>query len=185
MGGGGVRLRWREEIHPSWIDCPVLYLDATASLSVAERWLGPITPLADVQAAAPHMTLVQVHDRTFGYGAVIAPAGAVSGNPARANQRRIAEVMQVAAGAAGGAGLLVGPKAMITQTQTQGFIPAGWHTANYGALAVLTAFVRCPSPWLSAGRCRHRPSSSGWRRSSSHAMCKPLLIGILCGPAHA
>ena len=39
-GVRSVRLRWREVIHPSWIDCPLLYLDATARLSVAERWLG-------------------------------------------------------------------------------------------------------------------------------------------------
>jgi hypothetical protein len=49
------------------IDCPLLYLDATARLSVAERRRGPITRLADVQAAAPHMRVIQVHDRAFGY----------------------------------------------------------------------------------------------------------------------
>ena len=143
-GMRAVRLRWREPIHPSWIDCPVLYLDATACLSVAERWLGPITLLADVQAAAPHMTVMQVHDRAFGYSAMIAPEGATPSHAARANQQRVADILQVAAAAAGGAGLLVGPKAMITQMQAHRLIPSGWQTANFGALRGVDHFKDVP-----------------------------------------
>ena len=139
-GVRGVRLRWREMLHPTWIDCPLLYLDATARLSVAERWLGPITRLADVQAAAPHMRVIQVHDRVFGYTSMIARAGVASGKAALANQRRVAEVMQVAGKAVGGTGLLVGPKAMIAQMQVQGLIPGAWDVANFGALRGVDSF---------------------------------------------
>jgi putative DNA primase/helicase len=127
-------------IHPTWIDCPLLYLDATARLNVAERWLGPITKLVDVQAAAPHMRVIQVHDRVFGYTSMIARAGAASGKAALANQRRVAEVMQVAGKAVGGTGLLVGPKAMIAQMQVQGLIPGAWDVANFGALRGVDSF---------------------------------------------
>ena len=137
-GVRSVRLRWREVIHPTWIDCPLLYLDATARLSVAERWLGPITRLADVQAAAPHMRVIQVHDRVFGYSSTIARAGVGSGKAASANQRRIAEVMQVAGRAAGG--LLVAPKAMIAEMQAHGLIPGAWDVANFGALRGVDSF---------------------------------------------
>ena len=137
-GVRSVRLRWREVIHPSWIDCPVLYLDATAKLNVAERWLGPISRLADVQAAAPHMRVIQVHNRAFGYSSIIAGAG--SDKVALANQRRVAEVMQVAGRAAGGTGLLVGPKAMIAQLQAQRLIPGAWDVANFGALRGVDSF---------------------------------------------
>ena len=139
-GVRSVRLRWQEMIHPSWIDCPVLYLDATARLSVAERWLGPITRLADVQAAAPHMDVIQVHDRVFGYSSMIARASVGPDKAALANQRRVAEVMHVAGTAAGGTGLLVGPKAMIAQMQTQGLIPGTWDVANFGALRGVDSF---------------------------------------------
>ena len=143
-GMRAVRLRWREAIHPSWIDCPVLYLDATASLLVAERWLGPLSRLADVQAAAPHMTVVQVHDRAFGYSSMIAPEGAMTDSPARAKQRRVAEIMQVAASAGGGAGLLVGPKAMIAQMQAHRLIPPEWLSANFRALRGVDTFRDVP-----------------------------------------
>jgi putative DNA primase/helicase len=139
-GVRSVRVRWREVIHPSWIDCPLLYLDATARLSVAERWLGPITRLADVQAAAPHMRVIQVHDRVFGYSSMIARAGVGSGKAALANQRRVAEVMQVVGRAAGGRGLLVGPKAMILQMRAQGLIPGAWDVANFAALRGVDSF---------------------------------------------
>jgi hypothetical protein len=135
-----VRLRWRDVIHPTWIDCPLLYLDATARLNVAERWLGPITRLADVQAIAPHMHVMQVHDQVFGYTLMIARAGVEPGKAARANQRRVAEVMQVVGKAVGGTGLLVGPKAMIAQMQAQGLIPGAWDVANFGALRGVDSF---------------------------------------------
>jgi hypothetical protein len=103
-----------------------------------------LAPLADVQAAAPHMKVVQVHDRAFGYSSLIAPAGDGANTAALANQRRVAEVMQVLTGAMGGAGLVVGPKAMIAQMQAYGLIPPAWHVANFGALRGVDGFRNVP-----------------------------------------
>ena len=71
---------------------------------------------------------------------MIARAGVGSGKAALANQCRVAEVMQVAGRAAGGTGLLVGPKAMIAQMQAQGLIPGAWDVANFGALRGVDSF---------------------------------------------
>jgi hypothetical protein len=139
-GVRGVRLRWREVIHPSWTDCPVLYLDATANISAAERWLGPITPLANIQAPAPHMKVVQIHDRVFGYGSLIMPASDPHRTAGAANQRRIGAIMEVLASTAGGSKLLIGPKAMIGQMQAHGMISPTWHVANFGALRGVDSF---------------------------------------------
>jgi hypothetical protein len=48
--------------------------------------------------------------------------------------------MRVAGKAAGGTGLLVGPKAMIAQMQAKGLIPDAWDVAHFGALRGVDSF---------------------------------------------
>lgn len=133
-GMPAVRVRWREDIHPSWLDGPVLYLDATAKLRLAEQWLGKVEELVTARAAAPYMRIVQVDDRAFGYGSLIAGSDAIAARRAMGYQRRIGELMRVAHAEQTGCGLLVGPVALIDQMTQAGLVPPNWLTASYGAL---------------------------------------------------
>ena len=119
-----------------------------------------ITRLADVQAAAPHMDVIQVHDRVFGYSSMIARASVGPDKAALANQRRVAEVMHVAGTAAGGTGLLVGPKAMMPRCRPR-LIPGAWHVANFGALRGVDSFRGVSVAIVVAGSCHHLPRWNG------------------------
>ena len=139
-GTKAIRLRWRERIRATWLDCPVLYLDGTAKIPLAEQWLGKVDELVTAQAAAPHMRVVQVDDRAFGYGSVISGSDPATARTAAGHQRRIADLMTVARAGTGGAGLLVGPKEMVKQMTAAGMVSSGWETATFGSLRGVDRF---------------------------------------------
>ena len=139
-GNSAVLLRWREDIHVSWLDSPVLYLDGTARIQLAEQWLGTIKPLVHARAATPNMRVVQVDDRAFGYANLIDANDQISASSAAGHQRRISELMAVARAATGGSGVLLGPKALIAQMTVRNIVPAAWFTASFGSLRGVDSF---------------------------------------------
>lgn len=52
--GPALRMAWRAEIHPSWLEGPVLHLDGTLHPEIARRWLSRLEVKADIRVEAPH-----------------------------------------------------------------------------------------------------------------------------------
>lgn len=139
-GSEGIRLLWKDEIHPSWQDNPILYLDATAEIRLAEQWLGKIETLVTAKAATPHMRILQVDDRPFGHRAIVAPPDDTKSQQAGKNRAWISDLMSVAQAGTGGTGLLIGPKEFVKQMTADGRIPEDWKTASFGSLRGVDAF---------------------------------------------
>ncbi len=133
-GTPAIRLRWREQLAPSWLDCPVLYLDGTAKIRLAERWLGKIETLVVAKAATPHMRIVHVDDRAFGYGSIIAGDDSAAAKTAKGHQKRLSDLMAVAQAGTGGVGVLMAPKELVAQMQSSNWLPQGWVSATFGSL---------------------------------------------------
>ena len=71
-GGRAFVLRWRHEIHPAWLEASrgIIHGDATMRPEIVRQWLPRLSVLDPPPVAAPHMRVVQVEDRAFGYSAV-------------------------------------------------------------------------------------------------------------------
>ena len=92
----GVRraaLRWRDGIHPHWLEAPrgIIHADATMEEAMAKVWLSGLDVQRMPPISAPHMRVFQVEDKTLGYSAIQKSGnqGPDGQNAAEANARRV------------------------------------------------------------------------------------------------
>ena len=126
----GVRLSWRREIHPDWLDCPILYLDATGRSPLARQWLGiGLRRVVTTHATTPHQRVVQVRDKVMGYYGLK--------NDAR-RLEQIARMLPVigrarGVGSDGARGLIACPK-FVAEALLAAGLPPGWSVVTFGSL---------------------------------------------------
>ena len=141
--GPEVALTWRDEIADDWLCAKygVIHADATMSEEIARVWLPRLVVPTWTPVAAPHMRVVQIGDRAFGYSAVLtgSNSGVEGQKAAAANARRVLRAIKTLAvrhdgqGAPGGPDVLVVlPKAL--EDEFKGKLPANVGTLHFGKL---------------------------------------------------
>ena len=95
---GVVRMRWREDIHPSW-SAPTTIMDATMRTEIVQQFFPYMPDPIRILAPAPHTYIRQVIDRPMSSLMLIPKEGvrAKTNTTARNNAQRVARLIEVRA----------------------------------------------------------------------------------------
>lgn len=141
--GGNVVVRWRDDIHPDWLEAKygVLHADATMQVDIVRVFLPRLTLAPAPPIAAPHMRVTQVADDFCGVSSLVAPVSAsVHGRSAAANKMRdVQRFVDALAGDYQGQGAPGGPDVLTVspkkiEAELVPHLPANAATLHYGKL---------------------------------------------------
>jgi len=130
------------QIHPDWLDGPVLHLDATLHPDIARAWLPRLVLRADIRVEPEHAIIRQVVEAGISYGKIV--PGAIGGDEAtkKRNLRKIYNRLEITAAETNGDVLDVLPmkaKEYLLRKYVDR-IPKNLNLAHFGALRGINSY---------------------------------------------